>query len=128
MIKDMIKEILKEELSSTTEPKEGEISGSSLYERFIGKYVIVRSRNEGINAGTVLMADSSGVILKNARRLWYHKPVNGSWYEGVANTGLSSDSKVSAVVKEKAIIEDYSITLVSKAAQQSIVGKVQHNG
>lgn len=80
--------------------------------RMIGKNVIVRSRNEGINVGTVVVADDTGVELKNCRRLWYHKPkdVNLSWYEGVANSGISSDSKVSATVESKFIIEDYSMT------------------
>lgn len=38
--------------------------------RMIGKNVIVRSRNEGINIGTVIVADNTGVELKNCRRLW----------------------------------------------------------
>ena len=82
----------------------------------IGENVIVRSRNEGINVGTVLVADETGVVLKNSRRLWYHKPAdtNLSWYEGVAKSGLSKDSKVSGTVPTKAIIEDYSMTAFEK--------------
>lgn len=78
----------------------------------IGKHVIVRSRNEGINAGTVELADNTGVILRNCRRIWYHKPKDSklSWYEGVALSGLNSSSKVSGTVDRKAIIEDYSMT------------------
>lgn len=88
----------------------------------VGKYVIVRSRNEGINAGIVKMADETGVILTEARRLWYHKPKDKSvsWYEGVAQTGLDHSSKISCPVDEKAIIEDYSMTLCSKGAEDSI--------
>lgn len=80
--------------------------------RMIGKNVIVRSRNEGINVGTVVVADQTGVELKNCRRLWYHRPadVNMSWYEGVAMSGISSDSKVSPTVESKIIIEEYSMT------------------
>lgn len=37
-------------------------------------YVICRTRNEGINAGYVKDLDSTGVILEDARRLYYHKP------------------------------------------------------
>lgn len=78
----------------------------------IGKNVIVRSRNEGINAGTVVVADETGVILENCRRIWYHKPKdkNLSWYEGVAMSGIDSASKVSGTVDKKVIIEDYSMT------------------
>ena len=87
----------------------------SVATRMIGKSVIVRSRNEGINAGTVVLADESGVELKNCRRIWYHKPADKltCWYEGVAVSGLSSDSKVSFTVASKVIIEDYSMTLCS---------------
>lgn len=98
-------------------------STSSLYDRYIGKYVIVRSRNEGINAGKVIEADNTGVILEEARRLYYHKPANKdlSWYEGVALEGLSKDSKIGAEV-EKLIVEDYSITVCTKEAEKSIRG------
>ena len=94
----------------------------NLYSRYVGKYVIVRSKNEGLNAGTVLAADATGVCLKDARRLWYHKPANKAeaWYEGVANSGLSNDSKISSPVKEKAIVEPYSITVCSEVAEKSI--------
>ena len=95
---------------------------SNILSDVIGKYVIVRSRNEGINAGVVKAADETGIILTEARRIWYHKPKNKklSWYEGVAKTGLSSDSKVSGSVDEKAIIESYSITFCTKEAEASI--------
>ena len=93
----------------------------SLHSRHIGKYVLVRSRNEGINAGFVVAADETGIVLSEARRIWYHRPADTtSWYEGVANSGLRSDSKISAAVQEKVIIEDYSITLCTESATESI--------
>ena len=93
--------------------------------RMIGKNVIVRSRNEGINAGTVVLADDTGVELKNCRRIWYHKPKDKalSWYEGVAVTGLSDDSKISGTVPKKIIIEDYSMTECTEEAFKSIMEK-----
>lgn len=98
-------------------------TSSGICNQFVGKYVIVRSRNEGINAGKVLELDDTGVILEDARRLYYHKPVNKelSWYEGVALEGLSKDSKVGAEVT-KLIVEDYSITVCTKDAEKSIRG------
>ena len=97
---------------------------SRITDKLVGKYVIVRSRNEGINAGYVEAADETGVVLRNARRLWYYKPaVKGdAWYEGVANHGLSDDSKISAPVAIKAIIEDYSITVCTDKSKASIEG------
>ena len=100
----------------------GQQKQSSLFSDIIGKYVIVRTRNEGINAGFVERADETGIILKDARRIWYHRPAdtNLSWYEGVSRSGLSSDSKISCVVEKKIIVEDYSITLCTEEASKNI--------
>ncbi|MCP4651726.1 MAG: hypothetical protein GY853_16815 [PVC group bacterium] len=78
----------------------------------IGKPVIVRSSNEGVNAGIVELADETGVVLVNVRRLHYHKPKDKSlsWYEGVAESGISEDSIVSGTVTRKVIVEKYSMT------------------
>lgn len=96
-------------------------SKTDIYSRYIGKYVICRTRNEGINAGEVIALDETGVILKDARRLYYHKPINKnvSWYEGVAKYGLSSDSRV-GTTREKLIAEDYSLTICSEEGEKSI--------
>ena len=98
---------------------------SSMLESYKGKYVIVRTRNEGINAGFVKDLDETGVILKSAKRIWYHKPKDKStsWYEGVSQSGLSEDSKISCEVEEKIIVEDYSLTICSKTAIESIINK-----
>lgn len=97
------------------------ISESRIFSRYVGKYVICRTRNEGINAGKVIDCDETGVILEDARRLYYHKPAEKSlsWYEGVALEGLSKDSKIGAEV-EKVIVEDYSLTICTEKAEKSI--------
>ena len=98
-------------------------SKKNIYNSYIGKYVICRTRNEGINAGVVVDLDETGVILKDARRIYYHKPQDNklSWYEGVAESGLSSDSRISSATT-KLISEDYSLTLVSEKAEKNIKG------
>ncbi len=95
----------------------------TIVSRMIGKKVICRSRNEGINAGIVVLADETGVELTSCRRLWYHKPKNKSmsWYEGVSKSGISEDSKVSETVEQKVIIEDYSLTTCSDDAFNTIM-------
>lgn len=95
---------------------------------YAGKFVIVRSRNEGINAGTLKAADETGCILENCRRLWYHVPRDAtvSWYEGISVCGLSDDSRVSCTVSTKVIIENYSLTLCSKEAEKSIMESTPH--
>lgn len=114
------------EVFANETPEANNVEACGVASSMIGKYVIVRSRNEGINAGEVVAADDTGVVLKNARRLWYHKPAvkTESWYEGVANHGLSDDSKVSGVVSEKVIIEDYSMVACADVARQSIEAAV----
>ena len=94
---------------------------SSISADFVGKYVICRSRNEGINAGKVLKADETGVVLEDARRIYYHRPLdkNKSWYEGVAESGLSIDSQISGETL-KLISEDYALTICSNKAEESI--------
>ncbi len=127
-----LKEIMS--LISADAPTQGAANVAS---HFVGKYAIIRSRNEGINAGEIVAADGTGVVLRNARRIWFHRPANKSeswypanksesWYEGVANHGISDDSKVSGTVSQKAIIEDYSITLCTDVARQSIESAVAH--
>jgi hypothetical protein len=92
----------------------------SMLQSYVGEYVICRSRNEGINAGIVKAIDETGVILTEARRMWFHEPAtDASWYEGVANHGLSSDSKVSEPT-HKVIVERYSLTICSEEAIASI--------
>lgn len=97
-------------------------SNSSMYQSWVGKYVICRTRNEGVNAGVVEQIDDTGVVLEDARRLWYHKPADKdlSWYEGVAESGLAADDyRISNPVK-KLIAEDYSLTLCTSKAEKSI--------
>lgn len=108
---EKLKEALK--LMYCLETKEGCCSGD---------YVLVRSRNEGINAGFIAESDATSITLTNVRRLWYFKPKdkNKSWYEGVALSGVSSDSKLSEIVSKKKIVEDYSITYCTPEAAKSI--------
>lgn len=111
-------------LKSSVKQQKVEFTGDeTIASRMIGQKVIVRSRNEGINSGIVVLADNTGVELKDCRRIWYHKPKDPSlsWYEGVAETGLDDNSKVSGTVKQKIIIEDYSMTLCTNEAFKSIM-------
>lgn len=95
-------------------------------DEFFGKFVIVRSYSEGVNAGYIKYADHSKIILTEAKRLWRHRPLNKntSWYEGVAESGLSDDSVTSAPVSTKVICENYSFVLTTEEAKQSIISHV----
>ena len=95
----------------------------------IGKFVIIRSYSEGVNAGTLKSADETGVILINCRRLYYHEPKDKtmSWYEGVAKSGLSNNSKVSVTCDKKIIVEKYSITECTDTAKDSIMSLIPNS-
>jgi len=82
----------------------------------IGKNMIVRTRNAGLLVGTVELADETGIVLINSRRIHYHRPKNKkmSWYEGLAESGIDENSKVSCSVKRRVVIEDYECTEFSK--------------
>ena len=113
-----------EQFIKETEVEKIEWTGEkTIASRMTGKKVLVRSRNEGINAGVVVLADETGVELKDCRRLYYHRPKKEtlSWYEGVAMSGLNEDSKVSGTVNRKVILEDYSMTECTEDAFKSIM-------
>jgi len=99
------------------------IDSAPLVPDFSGRYVIVRTRNEGVNAGLVVENGAGFVHLKDARRLWKIIPPSSSekWYEGVAKSGLGDGSQIS-IEAEKLISEDYSITVCTAAAEESIRG------
>lgn len=99
------------------------------FDIYKGKYVIVRSYSEGINAGYLEEADETGVVLRRARRLHYHECEDKSlsWYEGVSKVGLGSSSRVSSEVERKIIIENYSITPCTDVAASSIKSFKTHS-
>ena len=99
-----------------------------MFTRNNGKYVIVRGCTSGINAGYVVEQNQYGIVLSQARRLWYHKPKDGgtSWYEGVALSGLDKSSILSPVVSEKVIVEEYEVLLCTKEAEDSITQAKPH--
>ena len=102
---------------------------TSVAKQSIGKYVISRSRSEGLNAGKVIDADETGIVLEDARRIYYHEvPEQGAWYEGIAVYGLSKGHRISNAVKEKIIIEDYSTTLCSDIGEKSIREALTNEG
>ena len=69
MLKELMKEILKEEIvgkseSTTTMTK-------NLNERYYGKVVMVRTYSAGVHFGELVEKVGQEAILKNARRVWY---------------------------------------------------------
>jgi hypothetical protein len=88
----------------------------------IGKWVLVRSINEGVNFGLVEEADETGIVLTNARRLWslFSDRDEPAWYEGVSIVGPATNSNLTAKASKKIILEDYSITFCSDEAIEKL--------
>lgn len=101
---------------------------ASISDHMIGRWVLIRSCNEGLNFGKLVAADETGCVIADARRVWGHKPADNktAWYEGVATTGLHADSKVSCPVPTKVIVEDYSITECTQIAIDSFARHPSH--
>lgn len=97
-------------------------TAETLTDTFADRWAIIRSRNEGVNFGCIKYADENTIIIIRARRLWFYRPedTSQSWYEGVANTGVSKDSKLSPAVEMKAIVEPYSITVCTEGAAENL--------
>ncbi len=118
----MKSELLEKLISKLVDSEEIGEANSDMFSKNIGKKVIVRTRNEGLNFGTLTHAERDGCVLQNAQRLY--RPISKNndmaWYEGVAQSGLDERSKISSPVKEKVIVEDYSITLCTAEAILSI--------
>ena len=120
-MKTLLKETISEMVDENIEKK---ISNQdNIFDKFVGKYVICRTRNEGVNCGRVKELDETGVVLTEARRMWYHNSCDDScWYEGIAKNGISDDSRLSTK-STKLIVEDYSLTLCSEKAERMLSEK-----
>ena len=95
-------------------------TSESIHAPFIGKYVIVRTHDAGVHAGILAASNGRECVLHEARRLWQWKPAAGMWLDGVANSGLHTESRISEPVAERLLTEDCEITVCTPQAEQSI--------
>lgn len=86
-----------------------------------GEYCIVRARDAGVHAGEYVSHSGREVLLTNSRRLWYWKANNSVSLSGVADTGVSIQSKIAPVVARIVIGDACEIIPCTKAARDSIV-------
>ena len=68
MIKEMIKELLREELSGQEKAVEKPLSDN---DGFIGKHCMIRTYSAGVHFGTLVEKDGKEVVLANAFRVFY---------------------------------------------------------
>jgi hypothetical protein len=97
-------------------------------DNWIGKYVIVRTRDAGVHAGILKSRHERQAELTESRRLWYWKPANkGAFLSGVATEGLHSDSKIGAPI-DIILTENCEIIACTDAAAESIRAQPNHKG
>ena len=86
----------------------------------VGKYVIVRSVNAGVFAGTVEGKEGAEVTLTGARRLWYWK--GAASLSQLAQEGVScpAECKFPPEVDRVVIVEACEVLDVTEAARASI--------
>lgn len=91
---------------------------------WIGKYVVVRTRDAGVHAGILKSREGRQCELSESRRLWRWrvKGNGGITLSDVANLGLDSrDTRVGAAV-EILLTENCEIIACSEEAAKSIAG------
>lgn len=104
----------------------GGASPQAIDNGMIGKYVIVRCRDAGVHAGTLVSTNGRECVLSDSRRLWYWKPANdASFLSGVASEGLHEDSKVGAPV-DIHLTENCEIILCNAQSAKSIMEAKNH--
>lgn len=89
---------------------------------FTGKFVIVRCRDAGVHAGTLVAAEGRSCHLTGSRRLWYWKAAKEAFLSGVARHGLDlKSSKVGGPV-DIHLTEDCELILCTDEAAANIAG------
>ena len=91
-------------------------------DQFIGQFVIVRSRDSGVHAGTLVGVQDRTIRLTGARRLWYWKAAKGHTLSGVALHGLNASlSRIAGELDEIVVLDACEIIPTTAAAGKSIL-------
>lgn len=92
-----------------------------------GRYVIVRSRDSGVHAGTLVSVDGRTVVLSGARRLWYWVAAKEHTLSAVSLHGLGDGSRIASKVDLIHILDACEIIPATSESQESIEGYKSHD-
>lgn len=96
--------------------------------QMIGQFVIVRSRDSGVHAGTLVSVRDRTIRLTGSRRLWYWKAAKGHTLSGVALHGVDAkSSKIAGELGEIVVLDACEIIPTTAAAGQSILGAPEYD-
>ena len=86
----------------------------------LGKYCMVRSKDAGVFAGTLVERDGQEVVLKDARRIWYWDGAASLSQLATTGTSLPENCKFPAPVSEVMLFGVTEIIPITDAAAKSI--------
>lgn len=95
MLKELLKEILKEEINGKTVSK-----SENLNERYYGKNVMVRTYSAGVHFGELVEKIGQEAILKNSRRVWYWTKACSLSQLAMEGSGNIDECKIAMPVNE----------------------------
>lgn len=96
--------------------------------QLIGQFVIVRSRDSGVHAGTLASVHDRTVRLTGSRRLWFWKAAQGHTLSGVALHGVNTrESKIAGELSDIVVLDACEIIPTTAAAGQSILGAPEYD-
>ena len=84
------------------------------------KYCMVRTRNAGVFAGTIVEIDGQSVKLTNARRIWYWSGAASLSQLATDGTSKPEKCKFPTPVAQVLLFEVIEIILITDAAKISI--------
>ena len=88
---------------------------------FVGKFVLCRCYSAGVHCGDLVALDGDRAILRNSRRLWHWTARDGIALSGVAQHGISRESKVDTPNPEIALTGVIEVIPCTEAARDSIL-------
>jgi hypothetical protein len=115
MLKELIKEILKEELSPKTEsPKQVRQNP------FIGKVCMIRTYSAGVHFGELVSHSGKEVVLKDAQRVHYWDGACSLSQLATEGSKKREDCRISVAVSEIVLTEAIEIIPMSEEASENL--------
>lgn len=109
---------------SDTETQKAE-KKESVFELFVGKYVLVRHHKMGVNVGTLTSYDDTHFILSESRKLWRWQAKDSIALESVAKEGVAEGTRATHTVSS-IIIPYKELCGIISVDNQSIVSQIKN--
>jgi hypothetical protein len=115
MIKELIKEILKEELSGKAKEVE------TLTDVMLGRVCVFRTYSAGVHVGTLARRNGRECLVTNSRRIWYWKEACSLSQIATEGSKSINECKIAVAVPEILLTEVIEIIPMSEKAEKNIM-------